>query len=50
MLTYNSWLQVNKDSPGNMFSSSGLGEEGVEGIITSSDGLVGGHLTVRLDS
>ncbi len=33
-----------------MFASSSLAEEGVEGIIASSDGLVTGHLTVRLDS
>ncbi len=33
-----------------MFAGSGLGEEGVEGVVTSSDGLVTGHLTVGLDS
>jgi hypothetical protein len=33
-----------------VFSSSGFGEESVEGVISSSDGLIGRHLTVRLDS
>ena len=33
-----------------MFASSSLTEEGVEGVVSSSDGLVAGHLTVRLDA
>ncbi len=32
-----------------MFASSSLAEEGVEGVITASDGLVTGHLAIRLD-
>ena len=32
-----------------MLASSGLAEEGVEGVVTTSDGLVGGHLAVGLD-
>ena len=32
-----------------MLSSSSLTEEGVEGVVSSSDGLITGHLTVRLD-
>ncbi len=32
-----------------MLSGSSLTEEGVEGIISTSDGLVTGHLSVRLD-
>ena len=32
-----------------MLSSSGLTEEGVEGIISSSSGLITGHQSVRLD-
>ena len=27
-----------------------LGEEGVEGVVAGADGLVGGHLPVRLDA
>jgi hypothetical protein len=33
-----------------MLASTSLGEEGVEGIITTTDGLVGGHLAIRLDA
>jgi hypothetical protein len=33
-----------------VLTSSSLGEESVEGIITTSDGLVRWHLTVRLDT
>lgn len=32
-----------------MLSSASLTEEGVEGIISSTKGLVTGHLSVRLD-
>jgi len=45
-----SGLQVKEDSTGNVLASSSLGEEGVEGIITISHRLVGGHLTIRLDA
>ncbi len=48
-LTDDSGLQVHKNSPGDVFSSSSLTEEGVEGIISSSESLVTGHLSVRLD-
>jgi hypothetical protein len=33
-----------------VLSGTGLGEEGVEGIITTTDGFVGWHLTIWLDS
>jgi hypothetical protein len=33
-----------------MLTSTSFGEEGVEGIITTTDGLVRGHLTIRLDT
>ena len=33
-----------------MLAGSSLAEEGVEGIVTTSDGLVRGHLAIRLDS
>jgi len=49
-LVYNSWLKIDKHSPWNMFAGSSLTEEGVEGIVSASDGLVTGHLTVRLDA
>lgn len=33
-----------------MLAGSSLAEEGVEGVITASNGLVTGHLAIRLDS
>ena len=44
------WLEIKEDGSWNVLASTGLGEEGVESIITTSDGLVRWHLTVRLDS
>ena len=49
-LTNNSRLQINKDGTGHVLSSSGLTEEGVEGVITTSDGLVRWHLAIRLNA
>jgi len=43
-------LEIDENTSGDVLSGSGLREEGVESIITSSDGLVRGHLSVRLDS
>ena len=47
-LTHDSRLQVDKHSSGNVFPGARLAEEGVEGIISSADGFVGGHLPVWL--
>ena len=33
-----------------MFASSSFSEEGVEGVVSSTDGFVAGHLTVWLDA
>ena len=33
-----------------MLASASLGEEGVERIVTASNGLVGWHLAIRLDA
>ena len=49
-ITDNSWLEINKDRPGHMLSSSSLGEEGVEGVVSCTDSLVRGHLAIRLYS
>ena len=43
-------LKVQEDRAGNVLASTSLREEGVESIIATTDGLVRGHLTVRLDS
>jgi len=50
ILTDDSGLQVHKDGSGDVFAGSSLAEEGVEGVVSSSDGLVTRHLTVRLDA
>jgi len=49
-LVNNGGLQVQEDGTGHVLAGTGLREEGVEGIITSSNGLVGGHLTIGLDA
>jgi len=43
-------LQVNKDSPGHMLACTSFGKEGVEGVISTANGLVRGHLAIRLDA
>jgi len=43
-------LEIEEDSAGDVLASTSLGEEGVESIIATTDGLIGGHLTVRLDT
>jgi hypothetical protein len=46
----NSRFQVDEDTSRDMFARTGFREEGIEGIITSSDGLVTWHLTIGLDA
>ena len=43
-------LEIEEDSAGDVLASTGLREEGVESIITSSNSLIGRHLTIRLDT
>jgi len=49
-LINDSGLEINKDSPGNVLAAASFGEEGVEGIVMSSNSLVRWHLSIRLDS
>ena len=49
-LINNSRLKIEENASWDMLSSSGFGEKGVEGIITTSDGLVRRHLTIRLNT
>jgi len=44
------WLEVNVDGAGYVLASTSFGEKGVEGIITATDGLVRGHLSVWLNT
>jgi len=43
-------LQIDEDGTGDVLSGTSFREKGVEGIISSTDGLIGGHLTIRLDT
>jgi hypothetical protein len=46
----NGRLEIEEDATGDVLASTSLGEEGVESVVTATDGLIGWHLTVRLDS
>jgi hypothetical protein len=46
----NGGLKIEEDGSGDVLTGTSLGEEGVESVVTTSDGLIGRHLTVRLDS
>ena len=43
-------FQVYEHCPGHMLARSCLTEEGVEGVISSPNGLVTWHLAIRLDA
>ena len=43
-------LKIDEDGTGNVLASAGLGEECVESIITSTNGLIRRHLTIRLNT
>jgi hypothetical protein len=43
-------LEVKEDAAGHMLAGAGLAEKGVESVVTTADGLVGGHLPIRLDA
>ena len=49
-LVTHSGLQIDEHATGHMLASTSLREEGVEGVISAADGLVGRHLAVRLDA
>lgn len=49
-LTDNGWFQIYKHRSGDVFAGAGLTEERVEGVVSSSYGLITGHLAIRLDS
>ena len=48
--TDNGGLEIDEDSTRYVLAGTSLAEERVEGIVTTTDGLVAGHLTVRLDA
>merc|ERR1719231_1399744 len=43
-------LKVEEDRTGDVLAGTSLGEEGVEGIVATANGLVGGHLAIGLDA
>ena len=43
-------LEIEEDGSGDVLASTGLGEEGVEGIVTATDRLIGRHLTIGLNT
>ena len=43
-------FQIHHDGTGYVFASTSFGKKGVEGIITTTNGFVGRHLTIRLDA
>ena len=43
-------LEIEVDATGNVLASTSLREKGVEGVIATANGLVGRHLTIRLNS
>jgi len=45
-----SGLEIEEDSAGDVLAGTSLGEEGVEGIVTTTDSLIGGHLAIGLNS
>jgi hypothetical protein len=49
-LVNDGWFKIDVDTSWNVLASASLREKGVESIVTSSDGFVGRHLSVRLDS
>merc|ERR1712166_845350 len=49
-LVNHGWLKIEVDGTRNVLASACLGEKGVEGIVTTSNGFVGWHLAIRLDA
>jgi hypothetical protein len=46
----NGWFEIEEDSSWDVLTGTGFGEEGVESIITTTDGLIGWHLTIWLNT
>jgi hypothetical protein len=46
----NSWFEIEEYTSWDVFTSTSFTEESVESIITTTDGLIRWHLSVRLDT
>ena len=44
------WLKIEHNGSWDVLTSTSLGEEGVESVVTTTDGLIGWHLTIWLNS
>jgi len=44
------WLEIKEHGSWDVLASTSLGEEGVEGIVTTTNGFVGWHLTIWLNT
>jgi len=44
------WFEIEEDGSWDMLASTSLGEEGVESVVTATDGLIGRHLTIWLNT
>ena len=49
-LVADSGLEVDVDAAGDVFARASLGKERVESVVAAADGLVGGHLAIRLNT
>ena len=49
-LVNDGWLEIEEDTSWDVLAGTSLGEEGVESVVTTTDGFIGWHLTVWLDS
>jgi len=49
-LTYNCRLKIDEHSSWNVFPSSSFAEKSVERIVSSTNGFITWHLTIRLDA
>jgi hypothetical protein len=44
------WFEIDKNGSWDVFTGTSFGEKGVEGIIATTDGLIGGHLAIGLNA
>jgi predicted TIM-barrel enzyme len=44
------WFEIDEDATRDVFAGTGFRKKGVEGIVTTTDGFVGWHLAVRLNT
>jgi hypothetical protein len=44
------WFQIDEHGTRDVLAGTSFGEERVEGVITTTNGLIGWHLTIRLDT